>query len=85
MMDYKESHEEIGYHIHWGMCKYIDIPKSQKVYKHRVEPITEAEEATNFGKLAIQNDRKIKINKTEISDRGLLKKHISLIHVGANK
>ena len=48
----KESHDKIHF-IYWEICKYYDILKSEKCYKHQPDPITEAKETTILSDLAI--------------------------------
>ena len=34
LAEYKESNDKIGHYIHWKICKYFEIHKSEKGYKN---------------------------------------------------
>ena len=48
--------------IHWKICKFYGIPKTEKGHKHQPEPIQETKEATLLRDFVILIDRKIKSN-----------------------
>ena len=58
-------HDKIGHYIR----KYYEMLKSEKLYKHQPETITEGKDTTILKDFVIQNYRRIKSNRLDILDK----------------
>ena len=64
--EYLQQHDRVAKFIHWTLCKYYEIPHTERWYKHTLEPVVEGKNVTILWNFTVQTDRKIDADRPEI-------------------
>ena len=79
--EYLNRHNRVTQYFHQRICKHYGAQHAEDWYEHQPEAVTETDNVTILWDYSIQTDRKIKVNKPDITINNKRDKTCKLIDV----
>ena len=64
--DYLMRHDKVRSHLHYSVCKALDIETTHKWYTHMPKPVYEKGDVTLMWDQAVHTDREVTANRPDI-------------------
>ena len=65
-IEYLHRHDKAASHLHWHICKELNINVEEKCYEHEPQTVTERDSITILWGMPILTDREIRANRPDI-------------------